>query len=123
MRRAAAITAEAHAAAMAAARIGVPEYAVEAALLHTFRRHDAHAAYHPIVGGGARACVLHYIDNNQMLANGDLLLIDAGAEYHNYASDVTRTFPVNGRYSLEQRQLYDVVLAARSEEHTSELQS
>lgn len=113
MRRAAAITAEAHAAAMAAARVGVHEYAVEAALLHTFRRHAAHAAYHPIVGGGARACVLHYIDNNQMLVNGDLLLIDAGAEYQNYACDVTRTFPVNGRYSLEQRQLYDVVLAAQ----------
>src|SRR3546814_20462452 len=90
MRRAAAITAEAHAAAMAAARIGVPEYAVEAALLHTFRRHDAHAAYHPIVDGGARACVLHYIDNNQMLATGDLLLIDAGAESHTSASEVTR---------------------------------
>lgn len=113
MRRAAAISAEAHAAAMTAARVGVHEYAVEAALLHTFRRHDAHAAYHPIVGAGARACVLHYIDNNQMLANGDLLLIDAGAEYQNYASDVTRTFPVNGRFTVEQRQLYELVLAAQ----------
>jgi Xaa-Pro aminopeptidase len=113
MRHAAAISAEAHAAAMAAARPGVHEYAVEAALLHAFRRNDAHAAYHPIVGGGARACVLHYIDNNRMLADGELLLIDAGAEYQNYASDVTRTFPVNGRYSVEQRQLYEVVLAAQ----------
>jgi len=113
MRRAAAISAEAHAAAMAAARVGVHEYAVEAALQHAFRRHDAHAAYHPIVAGGARACVLHYIDNNQRLADGELLLIDAGAECQNYASDVTRTFPVNGHYSPEQRQLYDVVLTAQ----------
>lgn len=113
MRRAAAISSEAHAAAMLAARPGVPEYAVEAALLHAFRRHGAHAAYHPIVGGGTRACVLHYIDNNHKLANGELLLIDAGAEYQNYASDVTRTFPVNGRYSAEQRQLYELVLAAQ----------
>lgn len=113
MRRAAAITAEAHAAALAAARVGAHEYAVEAALLHTFRRHDAHPAYHPIVGGGARGCVLHYIANNQKLADGELLLIDAGAEYQNYACDVTRTFPVNGRYSAEQRQLYELVLAAQ----------
>lgn len=113
MRHAAMITAQAHAAAMIAARVGVHEYAVEAALLHAFRRHDAHPAYHPIVGGGARACVLHYIANNQKLADGELLLIDAGAEYQNYACDVTRTFPVNGRYSAEQRQLYDLVLAAQ----------
>ena len=113
MRHAATITAQAHAAAMLAARVGVHEYAVEAALLHAFRRHDAHPAYHPIVGGGARACVLHYIANNQKLADGELLLIDAGAEYQNYACDVTRTFPVNGRYSAEQRQLYDLVLAAQ----------
>ncbi|MDP1699048.1 MAG: aminopeptidase P N-terminal domain-containing protein [Xanthomonadaceae bacterium] len=113
MRHAAMITAQAHAAAMIAARVGVHEYAVEAALLHAFRRHDAYAAYHPIVGGGARACVLHYIDNNQKLADGELLLIDAGAEYQSYACDVTRTFPVNGRYTDEQRQLYEVVLAAQ----------
>lgn len=113
MRRAAAITAQAHAAAMAVARPGVYEYEVEAALLHAFRRNNAHAAYLPIVGGGARACVLHYVDNARCLSDGELLLIDAGAEFDNYACDVTRTFPVNGRYSPEQRQLYQIVLDAQ----------
>lgn len=114
MRHAAAITARAHAAAMNAARVGSYEYQVEAALWQVWRAHDAQAAYPPIVAGGARACVLHYIDNCQPLAAGDLLLIDAGAEYRNYACDVTRTFPVGGRFRAEQRQLYQIVLDAQA---------
>jgi len=113
MRHAAAVTAQAHAAAMAVARPGAFEYEVEAALHHAFRSNNAHAAYLPIVGAGARGCVLHYVANNQRLSDGELLLIDAGAEVDNYASDVTRTFPVSGRFSPEQRQLYQIVLDAQ----------
>ena len=113
MRRAAQIAAGAHVAAMRAARPGMFEYEVEAAILHHFRRHDAQPAYESIVGGGANACVLHYIANRAQLRDGDLLLIDAGAEYRNYASDITRTFPVNGRYSKEQRAIYQLVLDAQ----------
>jgi Xaa-Pro aminopeptidase len=89
------------------------EHEVEAELLHTFRRHGAVPSYEPIVGGGANACVLHYRANDAVLRDGDLLLIDAGAEYACYASDITRTFPVNGRFSPEQRELYELVLAAQ----------
>jgi Xaa-Pro aminopeptidase len=113
MKRAAQIAADAHVEAMRAARPGVHEYEVEAAILHHFRRHDAQPAYESIVGGGANACVLHYIANKSVLRDGDLLLIDAGAEYRNYASDITRTFPVNGRYSKEQRAIYQLVLDAQ----------
>ncbi len=113
MRHAAGIAADAQIAAMRATRAGGHEYEVEAALQHAWRRHDAVAAYEPIVGAGANACVLHYRANKAMLADGDLLLCDAGAEYAGYASDITRTWPVNGRYSKEQRALYDVVLAAQ----------
>lgn len=113
MRKSARIAAEAHVAAMRATRPGLTEHAIEAELLHTFRRHGAVASYEPIVGGGANACVLHYRANNAELRDGDLLLIDAGAEYECYASDITRTFPVNGRFSPEQRALYDIVLAAQ----------
>ncbi len=113
MRQSARIACEAQLAAMRATRVGGREYEVEAALQYTYRRNDAVAAYEPIVGAGANGCVLHYRDNNALLADGDLLLCDAGAEYANYASDITRTWPVNGRYSAEQRALYDVVLAAQ----------
>ncbi len=113
MKRAAQIAAGAHVVAMRSARPGLHEYEIEAAILHHFRRHDAHAAYESIVGGGANACVLHYIANRSQLRDGDLLLIDAGAEYRNYASDITRTFPVNGRYSKEQRAIYQLVLDAQ----------
>ena len=113
MRRSAEIAAEAHCRAMQATRPGMHEHAVEAELLHTFRRHGAVASYEPIVGGGANACVLHYRANNALLNDGDLLLIDAGAEFHGYASDITRTFPVNGRFRKEQREIYDIVLAAQ----------
>ncbi|MEO7916327.1 MAG: Xaa-Pro aminopeptidase [Dokdonella sp.] len=113
MRRSAEIAAEAHVRAMQTTRPGMHEHAVEAELLHTFRRHGAVASYEPIVGGGANACVLHYRANNALLNDGDLLLIDAGAEYEGYASDITRTFPVNGRYTKEQRAIHDIVLAAQ----------
>ncbi len=114
MRKSAQIAAEAHVRAMRATRPGMNEHEVEAELLHTFRRHGAVASYEPIVGGGSNACVLHYRANNGLLKDGDLLLIDAGAEYQCYASDITRTFPVNGRFSAEQRALYDIVLAAQT---------
>jgi Xaa-Pro aminopeptidase len=113
MRKAAKIAAAAHVRAMRAVRPGMNEHEVEAELLHDFRRQGAVSSYEPIVGGGANGCVLHYRANNAPLRDGDLLLIDAGAEYQCYASDITRTFPVNGRYSPEQRALYDIVLAAQ----------
>jgi Xaa-Pro aminopeptidase len=113
MRKSAQIAAEAHVRAMRATRPGMNEHEVEAELLHTFRKHGAVPSYEPIVGGGANGCVLHYRANNAPLRDGDLLLIDAGAEYACYASDITRTFPVNGRYTPEQRALYDIVLAAQ----------
>ncbi len=115
MRRAAEISAAAHRRAMAATWPGLREYEVEAEFLHEFRRQGAGApAYPSIVAGGANACVLHYVFNDQVLADGDLLLIDAGAEYGGYAADITRTFPVNGRFSGPQRDVYELVLAAQS---------
>lgn len=114
MRRAARISAGAHRRAMRFARPGRTEYEVEAELLHEFRRQGAQfPAYWPIVAGGANACVLHYVDNGATLADGALLLIDAGCELDGYASDVTRTFPVNGRFSAGQRDAYQLVLAAQ----------
>ncbi|HYN12058.1 MAG TPA: Xaa-Pro aminopeptidase [Burkholderiales bacterium] len=114
MRRAARIAAAAHRRAMQAARPGCNEYEIEAELLYEFRRSGAQfPAYSPIVAGGANACVLHYVFNNAPLRDGDLLLIDAGCELDGYASDVTRTFPVNGRFSGAQREVYDIVLAAQ----------
>ncbi|MEY4863433.1 MAG: hypothetical protein RLZ51_1528, partial [Pseudomonadota bacterium] len=115
MGRAAAISAQAHRRAMQTCRPGMAEYAIEAELLHEFRRHGSPApAYGSIVASGANACVLHYRDNTATLRDGDLLLIDAGCELEGYASDITRTFPVNGRFSGPQRALYDIVLAAQS---------
>jgi len=115
MRRSAAIAAEAQLAAMRATRVGGHEYEVEAALQYTYRRHNAVAAYEPIVGAGANGCVLHYRANNAPLNDGELLLCDAGAEYAGYASDITRTWPVSGRFSKAQRALYEVVLSAQTE--------
>jgi Xaa-Pro aminopeptidase len=114
MKRAAKIAAEAHLRAMRATRPGMNEHEIEAELLHTFRKQGAVPSYEPIVGGGANACVLHYRANNAVLRDGDLLLIDAGAEFDCYASDITRTFPVNGKFSAPQRALYDIVLAAQT---------
>jgi Xaa-Pro aminopeptidase len=114
MRRAAEVTREAHAAAMHVARPGAYEYEVEAEMLRVFRRHGAERpAYEPIVGSGPNATILHYRKNDRQLRDGDLLLIDAGAELDYYASDVTRTFPVSGRFTAPQRRIYDAVLRAQ----------
>jgi Xaa-Pro aminopeptidase len=114
MRRAAKISAGAHARAMRCVRPGMHEYEVEAELLYEFRRHGAQApAYNTIVATGANSCVLHYRAGDAVLRDGDLLLIDAGCEVDGYASDITRTFPVNGRYSGPQRLLYDLTVAAQ----------
>jgi Xaa-Pro aminopeptidase len=113
MKRAASITVDAHLRAIAATRPGQNEATIEAELQHTFRCQQAVAAYEPIVGGGGNACVLHYRANAAVLKDGDLLLVDAGAEFECYAADVTRTWPINGRYSAEQRALYELVLAAQ----------
>ncbi len=112
MTRCAKIAAEAHLRAMRTVQPGMNEHEVEAELLHVFRKHGTVPSYTPIVGGGANGCVLHYVANNALLKDGDLLLIDAGAELDCYASDITRTFPVNGRFTPAQRALYDIVLAA-----------
>lgn len=112
MRKSARIAAAAHQRAMQVCKPGMNEAEIHAELLHTFTRNQCEASYVPIVGGGANACVLHYISNRDTLNDGDLLLIDAGAEYHGYASDITRTFPVNGKFNGAQKDLYELVLTA-----------
>jgi Xaa-Pro aminopeptidase len=115
MRRAAAISVAAHKRAMRFTRPDLYEYQVEAELLHEFCRHGArHPAYTSIVAGGANACTLHYVGNNTRLKGGDLLLIDAGCELEGYASDITRTFPVNGKFNAAQKDVYEIVLAAQA---------
>jgi Xaa-Pro aminopeptidase len=116
MRKAAAVSAEAHMLAMAQCRAGMMEYELEALLHYTFRRHgcnDAGWAYPSIVAGGDNANILHYNTNHMAMKDGDMVLIDAGAEFQNYAADITRTFPVNGKFSPAQRDIYEVVLAAQ----------
>jgi len=113
MRASAAIAVEAHRAAMAMARAGRHEYEVEAELLRMMRSRGAVAAFPPIVAGGVNACAMHYQANRAVLKNGDLLLIDAGAELECYASDISRSFPISGRFSREQRALYEIVLTAQ----------
>ncbi|HWQ95129.1 MAG TPA: M24 family metallopeptidase, partial [Gammaproteobacteria bacterium] len=114
MRRAAQISAAGHRRAMQACRPGMMEYQIEAELRYEFTRSGSAApAYNPIVGGGANACILHYTENNVPLNDGDLLLVDAGAEFDCYAGDITRTYPVNGRFTPAQRALYEVVFAAQ----------
>jgi len=114
MRKAAVIAARAHVRAMQHTRPGRHEYEIEAEILYEFRRSGSpFPAYGSIVAGGANACVLHYRENDARLKDGDLLLIDAGCEIDGYASDITRTFPVNGRFSSAQRALYDIVLASQ----------
>jgi Xaa-Pro aminopeptidase len=113
LRRAAQIAVSAHRRAIRFARPGRMEYEVMAEVLHEFRSHNADISYHPIVGGGANACVMHYRDNDQPLCDGDLLLLDAGCEHDYYASDVTRTFPVSGKFTAVQRAVYEVVLEAQ----------
>lgn len=115
MRRAAEISAAAHVRAMRSTHPGVTEYQLEAELLHEFRRHGAQApAYTSIVAGGANACVLHYVFNDAPLRAGELVLIDAGCELDGYAADITRTFPVSGKFSTAQKDVYELVLAAQA---------
>jgi Xaa-Pro aminopeptidase len=115
MRRAAAISAAGHARAMRHCRPGMAEYELEAELTHEFRRRGAAGhAYTPIVAGGINACVLHYVENDRLLPDGGLVLIDAGCEVDGYAADITRTFPVNGRFSAAQKDAYEIVLAAQA---------
>lgn len=114
MRRAATISSAAHRRAMQVTRPGLFEYQLEAEFLYDFRRNGAQApAYGSIVAGGAGACILHYVENDQPLKDGELVLIDAGCEVDGYASDITRTFPVNGRFSPAQRDVYEITLAAQ----------
>lgn len=113
LRSAAQIAMRAHRRAMRFTRPGRMEFEVMAELLHEFRSHNADASYHPIVGGGANACIMHYRKNDQRLCDGDLLLLDAGCEHDYYASDITRTFPVSGRFTSVQRAVYEVVLDAQ----------
>lgn len=112
MRRSAKIAIDAHQRAMRICEPGLNEADIHAEISHTLTRNHCEPSYLPIIGGGANACVLHYINNRDELRDGDLLLIDAGAEYDGYASDITRTFPINGKFSPEQKELYNVVLAA-----------
>ncbi len=112
MRESAEIASRAHVRAMRFCRPGLMEYEVMAELVHEFRSHNADTSYHPIVGGGPNSCILHYRENNQALNDGDLLLVDAGCEYETYASDITRTYPVNGKFTAEQRAVYEIVLEA-----------
>jgi Xaa-Pro aminopeptidase len=114
MRRAGEIAAAGHVRAMQTVTPGMYEYQLEAEYLHEFMRQGARSpAYPTIVGGGRNGCILHYINNDQKLKDGDLVLVDAGAEYECYASDITRTFPVNGKFSAEQQAVYEVVLASQ----------
>src|SRR5690606_34018459 len=113
MRRAAQVSVAAHERGMRTVKPGMMEWEIEAELLHEFRRHGGLPAYPSIVGGGANGCILHYVENDRVLEDGDLLLVDAGCELDNYASDVTRTYPVNGKFSAEQRALYEIVLDAQ----------
>jgi len=114
MRKAGAISARAHCRAMQAARPGMYEYQLQAEIEHAFATEGArHPAYGSIVGGGDNACVLHYVENGAQLQDDKLVLIDAGCEYQHYAADITRTFPVNGRFSGPQKALYEVVLEAQ----------
>ncbi len=112
MRKAAAINVRAHQRAMQLCAPGKHEYEIAAEFDHEYRRNNVDHAYPAIVGGGANGCILHYTDNQDALQDGQLLLIDAGCEVEGYASDITRTFPINGRYTAAQREVYDVVLAA-----------
>jgi Xaa-Pro aminopeptidase len=112
MRRSADIACAAHRRAVRSAGPGRMEYEVMADIVHEFHRRRADISYHPIVGSGPNSCVLHYRDNNRQMQDGELLLIDAGCEYDYYASDITRTLPVGGRYSRRQRAVYEVVLEA-----------
>ncbi len=113
MRKAAKISVQAHINAMEKCRPGLHEYELEAEFLYEFKRNGADWAYTSIVGGGNNGCILHYTENNAVLNDKELVLIDAGAEYQGYAADITRTFPVNGKYSVPQQEIYELVLQAQ----------
>lgn len=113
MRKASQISAQAHIRAMQQVKPDMLEYQLEAELLYEFAKNGCQTAYNSIVGGGAGGCILHYVENNQPLKDGDLVLIDAGAELDHYAADITRTFPINGKFTLEQKALYELVLKAQ----------
>jgi len=113
MRQAARISADGHRRAMQAVRPGMHEYQLEAELIAEYTRCGATHAFLPIVAGGANACILHYTENRDRLVDGDLVLIDSGAEHEKYAGDISRTFPVNGRFTAAQREVYDIVLEAQ----------
>lgn len=116
MKEAGEISARAHVRAMKLSKPGVMEYQLEAEILHEFQMSGARfPAYNTIVGGGKNGCILHYIENSAPLKNGDLVLIDAGCELESYAADITRTFPVNGKFSPEQKALYEICLQAQLE--------
>jgi len=112
MKRAARIAVNAHRRALQLCKPGIHEFELEAEFLHEFARNGARCSYEPIVASGDNACILHYTTNRAVLEDGDLVLIDAGCEYELYASDITRTFPVNGQFSESQREIYDIVYAA-----------
>ncbi|MEC9375713.1 MAG: aminopeptidase P N-terminal domain-containing protein [Pseudomonadota bacterium] len=112
MRKSAKIAIKAHERAIQRCKPGMHEYELEAEYIYEFRKHGVDCSYQPIVGGGSNACILHYVDNNQLLVDGDLVLADVGCEYNYYASDVTRTWPINGKFSIPQRELYEIVLEA-----------
>jgi Xaa-Pro aminopeptidase len=114
MRRAALISCEAHKRAMRECRPGRMEFEVEAELIYEFKKAGSGPAYPPIVGGGENGCILHYTENDGRLEDGELLLIDAGAEYDGYAADITRTFPINGQFSPRQRDVYEIVLESQA---------
>ncbi len=113
MAKAAKISVQAHQRILEVCKPGSSEFEIEAEILHVFGKHRSVPAYEPIVGGGSNACVLHYRANRAALNDGDLLLVDAGAEFEGYASDITRTIPVNGAFSKPQRAIYELVLAAQ----------
>ena len=113
LRRAGEISALAHTRAMQTCQPGMFEYHLEGEILHEFNRHGARfTSYNTIVGGGENGCILHYTENESELRDGELVLIDAGCEYQGYAGDITRTFPINGKFSPAQREIYDIVLAS-----------
>lgn len=113
MKKAASISVQAHINAMKVCEPGKYEYELEAEFVYAYQRNGASWAYPSIVGGGANSCILHYTENDQLLNDGEMVLIDAGAEYGGYAADITRTFPVNGRYSEAQKEIYELVLNAQ----------
>ena len=113
MQIASTISAQAHTRAMQTVKPGMMEYALEAELNYIFGQNGCVPSYNSIVGGGENGCILHYVENDKVLKDGDLVLIDAACEYQLYASDITRTFPVNGKFSSEQKALYEVVLKAQ----------